>query len=441
MYWKVLTLLTAPLDFRNMSGDQSATISSTGPSPPIAAGNGDDEHDMEESSMGMGPEQTLILSPSSDSDCPKTPQSSLEPDEPRGEDASDSTEIEYYSTETEVVDNTLANDGDENDSSCENFGGRVYRGLQRVSSRLSEISLASEAFSLPLGSQDDVSSLEDDQVVPHSLDGGVNVDEIHRKEGHGPEPKGEHRTTQVPSPMDVVFSPNLELPGQGDSNLASVSTPLLPSFPSDSLDLPETVQEDENDGSESSSKVNGMLTDKDEKGDGVGRGEEDEIKRLTQRMSKSLFLAPGASLLSATRSQLRPSVAMDDLDFEEYAKNFPPELDFEEARKYIAQLADAIPDILGSPVRFSEGRHVLGHMTPAGSHAEYTEITFGDDDGDILLDLRLPRTPQNGRMSGLPRSTRESLLSYDYTEIVEDSSEDEDLVEEIVEVEEIQGTP
>lgn len=423
-----------------MSGDQSATISSTGPSPPIAAGNGDDEQDMEESSMGKGPEQTLILSPLSDSESPKTPQSSLEPDEPRGEDASDSTEIEYYSTETEVIDNGLANDWDENNSWYENLGGRVCRGLHRVSSRQSDISLVSEAYSLPLGSQGDVSSLEDDQVFPNSLDGDLNVDVIHLKEEKGPEPEGEHRTTEVPSPMDVVLSPNLELLGQGDSNLVSVSTPLLPSFPRDSLDLPETAQDDENDGSESSSKVNDMLTGKDEKGDGVGRGEEDEVKHLTQRISKSLFLAPGASILSATTSQLRPSVAMDDLDFEEYAKNFPPELDFEEARKYIAQLADAIPDILGSPVKFSAGRHHLGITTPASSYAEFSESTLGDNEGDILLDLRLPRTPQNGRRSGLPPITRESLLSYDYTEIVEDSSEDEDLVEEIVEVEEIQDT-
>ena len=172
--------------------------------------------------------------------------------------------------------------------------------------------------------------------------------------------------------------------------------------------------------------------------------EDAEMEDLTERMHRSLFLIPSqASFLYDEWTMERASVrhVMDDLTLKEYAKSFPPELDFDQAQKYLLQLADGIPDTLGSP-RASASSSGLSHrrITTPGSNSEYTEIIVEHDDDDVRIDPRMARTSPNGHGGGLVApcySPKESVFSNDYTEIVVESwGEDEIIVEEIIEEEE-----
>jgi len=196
-------------------------------------------------------------------------------------------------------------------------------------------------------------------------------------------------------------------------------------------------------------------------------GGDDNVDDLTLRLHRSLFIprvaGPGETTspttttpVARTRKRLSgggPSMMANEYDL--LAKNLPPELDLKEARKYIAQLAEGVPDTpspstpatirdntttcTSSPL---ERRRIPSthRSVSKSSESEFTEeiIDEEDEDEDVPLDSRLPTTPQNHRLSRNSNAPRESFLSYDFTEVVEGSTDDdeEEIIEEIVEEEE-----
>jgi len=403
---------------------------------------------------------------------PSSEPTPTDPFPPLASPNDDETEIEYYSSgdeDDEDSDDSL----DDSSSWCEDLhlggGGdrsnhhhppmhqeapHRYQSLPRGASPRGQSSdhqsmTSTDAFSLPVGTQeaDDVSSLEENDdpvpVCPRYDYFRTNIsDSLKEDEKHAQEDKETETITKFPSPIGVISSPTQEQQLEATAqNTVIPSKAAFLSFPTSLIGRPELVLDDEKDGSVRSIRgVNGFGSSIDKEG---SVKEDAEMEDLTERMHRSLFLVPSqASFLYDECTPEHASVrhGMDDLTLKEYAKSFPPELDFEQAQKYLLQLAHGIPDTLGSP-RESTSSSGLSHrrITTPGSHSEYTEILMEHDDDDVRIDPHKARTSPNGhgRGVGLPcYSPKESVLSYDYTEIVVESWEDEIMVEEIIEEEE-----
>lgn len=320
------------------------------------------------------------------------------------------TEIEYYSSEGDIEDDYEDDDDDDDDSSNANFCGRKfdetrYQYLQRVASRQSMQSSASDAFSLPLDAQDDVSSLECDQAGPKSIDLD-DVDDISLKEAAND--ASELKQKSKSPPIGIIASPKLDRSAVSASKILALPIPSLPPL-SDSVPVvPLTkIREHDFNKSEGSLKVSEVLNPICEEGGTADY--EGGVDEVTKRMHQSLFLP--SNIIFQGLSPTRPLVpAIDDATFADFAKTLPPELDFKEARKYIIQLSEGICD-----------------------DPESQSSDQADENGEIQFDPRLPRTPPP-KGSGNSQGKKESLISYDYTEVVEEYS-DEEVIEEIIEEE------
>ncbi len=379
------------------------------------------------------------------------------------------TEIEFYSSDDEADDEGEGSFFDsEDNSSNENFEGQVndsrYKSLQRAASRQSFQSVASDAFSLPLESQDDVSSLECDHPGNANSGDHDDADDISLEAENFSISKRNPPTAPV-GLVDFFDSPKRDRPTISDRPRHPASreaygakknqiNALHMSFSSQSgLDqLPEEVEEDDNDdGDDKSVKIRDLLAEMNLEGSSHRNDELD----TTWRLHKSLFLprdgssfflpvdAPSPNGTPRSRYAQRlatrtASLVVDDISFDLLAKNLPPELDFHEARKYIIQLSQGVAE--------TPGKESIDHRTAPPSAAkssamdsEYTEVII-DDDGNEENPFQSPRlliTPQTSRRLLLRNNPRESLQSYDFTEIVEESGDDEVVIEEeIIEEEE-----
>ena len=408
------------------------------------------------------------------------------------------TEIEYYTDDEAGQDGDGGGDGDENSFTDDNqnyilttpvppppsSGRSGRRGeFQRATSHYSIQSTASDAFSLPVGAQDDVSSLEYDQNNIDD-DDEYGVDDISLKELLGEDNVDDYqRKDRQSTPVvevdtsEMVKSPIVERATVDLSRLHALREAFNNSKTQMGLDhLPEVANEDEQedeDDDDDDDKPMGFdsllrKTSSQEYAEGVGDGDYDGMAAVTKRMHKSLFLPHGASLLadspSATpRTQNRKrlggrsptgngslrSASLFTDDFDILAKNLPPELDLKEARKYIIQLAEGVPDTpispaqLGKPKYFVDENNIPRQSLAKSSIMESSEYSDDDDDDEeeeeveeavedesVPLDPRLPRTPKSDRIPTMRNRPRESFLSYDYTEIVDSDEEFEEVIEE-----------
>ena len=403
---------------------------------------------------------------------PRTPSSNdpFPPSTSHDDNDDVATEIEYYSTDHEDEDDS-DDYGEDSSSSCENYdnvGGRrshqpihhqeaTHRDpyLQRVTSRGQssdhQSMTSTDAFSLPVraqGEDEEMSSLEENDPVDVGLhyDSTRNISDSLKEDG--PDYNEVDRVAQFPSPIGVVSCPNQEhliATVANDAAIRSISA--LPSLPAATLLVgqPEIVLDDEQDGStqslhEVSDLRNSVSKEGILRGELNGGGTDDaDMEDLTQRLHRSLFVAQSSFLYEeGTLEHASGRQVMDDLTLKEYAKTFPPELDFEQAQKYLLQLAEGIPDTLSSPRESTSSELHHRHITTPGSHSEYTEIIVDNEDEDIQRDPRVASKSSNGRGGSRADcySPKESVLSYDYTEIVVESWEDEIIVEEIIEEEE-----
>ena len=431
------------------------------------------EHD----DVGLGPEKIRKLSPKPVSDLP--PNSSKVNLRPRRNTfrpinnamsssnhrqaltQSQHTEIEFYSSESDADDeegNSFCNSDD--NSSGPNFAdpeeNSRYAFLQRAASRQSFQSIASDAFSLPVGSQDDVSSLECDN--PGNKNDHDSIDDISLEE----EKLSNHGTVgkSLSAPVDVVDtfeSPRRERPSLTDpvrlqalrESFAKKNqiSALHMSFTSRDQ-LPATVEEEEND-DDNSVHVTDLLSQMNLE----RSNNDDDTVPTTLRLHNSLFLPRDGSSLFMPFDMLSPmgspkgrqppratswnrSLPVDDISFDILAKTMPPELDLTEARKYIIQLSYGVMEM--PPNDSSDhGKPPPSATKSSGIESEYTEIIVEDDDDDNVgrrLPLSPPfySTPQSKRTIVSRINPRESILSYDYTEIVEEEVIEDDMIEEEV---------
>lgn len=439
------------------------------------AGDDDDGDD----NFGLGPEKTRELSPKPFSELP--PKVNFRPrrntfrpinggivsgsNHRQALTQSQHTEIEFYSSESGADDEDDGNsfcDSDDN-SSGPNFAdpdlNARYDFLQCASSRQSFQSIASDAFTLPVGSQDDVSSLESDNVGNKT--NHDSIDDISLEE----EKSSNHGTSVKPllAPVDVVDtfeSPRRDRPSLTDparlqalrdsfSKKNQISA-LHMSFTSRSgLDqLPATLEEEENDDNdEKSVKIHDLLA---QMSLGQGSDEDDAAIPTTLRLHNSLFLprdnssffmpfdicSPIGTPKSRQPSKLtswNKSLSVDDISFDLLAKTLPPELDLIEARKYIVQLSRGVMEIPPNDTS-DPGKPPQSAAKSSGIESEYTEVIVEDDDDDHLLPLSpaFYSTPQSKRTITNRSNARESFLSYDYSEVVEEEVIEDDVVEEVV---------
>jgi hypothetical protein len=399
------------------STSSSGSLSSQPNAPPQEGGTHEETLNLQ-LSMGMGSERSMALSPSPSSESRKFPRNNNTLQHIAN--ASDHTEIEYYSTDA-------SGDADEQDassaiSSSDVFGGRrsdetrsQYQ--QRSATRQSDQS--SDEFSLPIGAQDDVSSLEPDL-------GGLDTNDLDSVEAISLEVEHEHGLERKPavSPMASISRSIQASKSQVVVNNTNLALPVLPSFPSNRIGQPEPVQEDKSEERERTVMFNDSLR-------GVN---DEEMDTMIHHMHKSLFWPLSGRFRVGTSPRQRFAPAMDDFTLDELAKNMPPELDLHEARKYIIQLAGGMRETLGNPLLSPVGVLHSSAVT-FGSLSEYTEIVIDDDEVEELKrDGRWPRTPQNSRRDGVRLRGNDSR-SNDFTERVEGTLDDDEFIEEIIEEE------
>lgn len=365
------------------------------------------------------------------------------------------TEIEFYSSDDEADDEENGSffDSDDN-SSNDGSGGQIidharYNSLQRAASRQSFQSTASDAFSLPVGSQDDVSSLECDNAGNNEEKDGI--DDISLEAQIPSNDTGKPPLAPV-GVVDFFDSPKRDRKtfreALGNSKKNSTNA-LHMSFSSRSgLDLlPETVEEEDNDEDDGDDKsvqfcdlVTGMNLE--------GSSHKNEDVDTSWRLHRSLFLPRNVSSFFLPMDVSSPvgtprsrsykhlgartkSLVVDDISYDVLASTLPPELDLMEARKYIIQLSQGVTT--ESPFKDTLEHRVAPPSAAKSSaiESEYTEVIIDDDDEDVPLNPRLLSTPQTNQSFRGRNNPRESLQSYDYTEIVEESG-DEEVIEEVI---------
>jgi len=361
-----------------------------------------------------------------------------------GDDDDDNlTEIEYYSTEEEEEEEEEINEEQEEEedsafdpqdgvelvdynddsSSYHPFCGDSHNGnktkhdriehemrlqlFQDVTSRFSFRSMESDAFSLPVGLQDDVSTLD--------------CDTLEQNPGIKGSMSSEEKDDEEISAVGI----------QSDSPMIIPSTPTRRAMLGPGL--PEHREEDENEERNPELNLENKLGETMDKIEGV-IGDDTDRNCFSERMHRSFFIPPPSAVLNERTQSVEQSTVrvMEDIALEEYAKNLPPELDFQQAKKYLIQLAGGVLEPLGSPkTPASRGlpRWHTGMAIPT-SQSEYTEISVQDD----FCDVALPRLERNTyRRGGIDKSPRESVLSSDYTEIlIEESIREETIFEESI---------
>lgn len=422
----------------------------------------------DEDEFGLGPEMTLRLSPKPGSELPpkvnvRSRRNTFRPihngmsgsNHRQALAQSQHTEIEFYSTESDADDEADNSFCDSDDNSSNTEENSRYAFLQRAASRQSFHSTASDAFTLPVGSQDDVSSLECDNPV--NKNDHDSIDDISLEEAK----LSNHDKSSKPptAPVDVVDtfeSPRRDRPSITDparlqalrDSFAKKNHSSAAHMSFTGLDqLPATLEEEEND-DDNSVKVHDLLSQlKLERSN-----HEDDAVPTTLRLHNSLFLPrDGSSFFlpfdlsspttSTPKSRQQPkstswskSLSVDDISFDILAKTLPPELDLTEARKYIIQLSHGVME---TPTNESadHGKPPPSATKSAGIESEYTEVIVEDDeDYEHRWPLSPPffSTPQSKRTITSRINPRESTLSYDYSEIMEEEVIEDDLIEEEV---------